>query len=122
MNIRGFLKSIRNANRGLKYVFMHEKNFRLQIFAALIVLLLIFYFDVSTIESLILLLCIALVVTLELVNSAIELLIDLFKPRFSQKIKVVKDILASAVYVFAFFSMIIGIIVFYPYFIEYLQG
>jgi diacylglycerol kinase len=101
---------------GLKAA-LKEPNLRIHCFAMVVVVSLAFYFKVTTTEWGILILCCVLVISLELVNSAIERLCDKVELAPDPKIKFVKDVSAAAVLIAALASAIIGAIIFYHYFI-----
>jgi diacylglycerol kinase (ATP) len=82
---------------------------------AFVVLSLAFYFRVSKYDWGILLLCIGLVLSLELFNSAVEKLCDLVMPEKHPKIKYIKDVMAAAVLMACLFTAIIGLIIFSQY-------
>lgn len=74
-----------------------------------------FFFKITEIEWLIVLLASALVLSLEALNSAIERVCDLYSEEKNLKIKVIKDISAGAVLIAAIFALAIGVIVFWKY-------
>ena len=73
-----------------------------------------FALKVSVTEWMILLSCIGLVVSLEMVNSTIEKICDHVNPHIHPSIKIIKDIAAGAVLWSALISAIIGLIIFLP--------
>ena len=74
-----------------------------------------FYLSIAAIEWCILLLCIALVIGLELVNTALENLVDLVTRERNPLAGKVKDIAAGAVLVVSIITVIIGLIIFRKY-------
>jgi diacylglycerol kinase len=104
-----------HAWNGLKAILKTERNFKVQMAVAILVILLGFFFDISSFEWLILLIHFSLVLSLEAMNTFTERLCDLVHPDYSSKIKIVKDVSASAVLIAAIFAAISGFIVFYPY-------
>jgi len=108
------LKSFVFAFNGLKDCILHEKNFQVQFVVSIIVLALGIFFQLSRMEWVIILLCFAVVLSFEIINSAIEKLCDLVCPTFNLTIKKVKDMSASAVLLAAIISFIIGCIIFLP--------
>ena len=78
--MRKFLRSTKFALKGLKTVFLTEKSFRLHILVAILVILFAWYWGLSETYWIILLLVIALVMALEIFNSAIERLVDILAP------------------------------------------
>ncbi|MDQ2720878.1 MAG: diacylglycerol kinase family protein [Bacteroidota bacterium] len=108
------LKSFVFAIHGLKDCFLHEKNFQIQFLIAVFVTLAGFFFSLSSTEWLIILICFSVVLSFEIVNSAIEKLCDMVCPTFNLSVKKIKDMSASAVLFAAFISFIIGCIIFFP--------
>ncbi|MDO8529085.1 MAG: diacylglycerol kinase family protein [bacterium] len=108
-------KSLKCAIRGLKYAISSERNFQLEIIIALMVIALILIFHIKSWEAIILILMIMWVLTVELVNTIVERVVDILKPRFHPYIGLIKDMMAAVVLFSAVFAIAIGIIVFYPY-------
>lgn len=112
--MKRFLKSFSFALQGLQRCLAQEKNFRIQYFLALFVIAAGFYFSISSQEWISILICIALVLSLEIINSAIEKLADFACPSVNPAIKTIKDMAAGAVLLAAIISFIIGGIIFFP--------
>jgi len=108
--INSFKAAITGVGEGL----ISQWNMRFHLMATCIVIASAFYFRVSTTEWCTLLLCCALVISFELVNTAIEKLCDYIQPEKDEKIRIIKDISAAAVLVSAVIAAVIGVIVFYP--------
>lgn len=108
------IKSFACAFEGLKDCLLHEKNFRIQYVIALLIIIAGLSFSISKMEWLVILLCFAVVLCFEIINSAIEKLCDLVCPQFNLTIKKVKDMSASAVLLAAIISFIIGCVIFLP--------
>lgn len=81
---------------------------------AVLVILLAILLKVSVVEWCILLLCIASVLTAELLNTSLELKTDLLSPGYHETAKHIKDTAAAAVLVVAIISAVIGLIIFIP--------
>ncbi|MFA5188454.1 MAG: diacylglycerol kinase [Patescibacteria group bacterium] len=114
IKLRRLLKSFKYALAGLGKVFWEEQNFRLDLIIALIIILLAIYLEIAAWEFIILILIISLVLILEIINSIIERLLDLLKPRIHQYVKDIKDMTAAVVFVGALASVLIGILIFLP--------
>lgn len=121
MSIKRLLKSFADAFRGLKYAFLHEQNFRIQIFLALVVVVFTFIFPLKIWEIILLILLVITVLTVELLNTALEYFADLLKPRLHHYVSVVKDIMAAAVLISSLGALVIGLIIFLPHFIGLLK-
>ncbi len=112
------VKSIGYAWKGLKYVFVHEQNFRIQVIIGVCVAIVTWYFPLSTIETVLIIGLILGVFILEIFNSVVEKFVDIVKPRLTYQVKLVKDMMAAAVLILSLGAAIIGTIIFYPYIIE----
>lgn len=121
MSVKRFVDSFADAGRGLKYTFNHEQNFRIQIFLAIVVVFLTFIFPLKVWEIILLIVLVMTVLMVELVNTAIEHLTDLLKPRLHHYVLVVKDVMAAAVLVCSFGALVVGLIIFMPHFISLLK-
>lgn len=109
-----FRKSFINAANGIGFLLKSQSNARIEIIIAGIVIITGFLFRISATEWLIILLCIALVLGLEGINTAIELLADKLHPGFDSEIGKVKDVAAGAVLIVSIVAAIIGFIIFAP--------
>ena len=114
--IKRFKRSLGHALDGVKYAVIHEKNFRIELSIASLVLFLIFIFKVKNWEAIILLLMIMWVLISELTNTVLERVVDILKPRIHPYARLIKDLMAAVVLISATVSIIVGIIIFYPYF------
>lgn len=110
-----FRKSITHAFRGIQVVFHAEQSFRLQVFAAVLVIGFATWFQVRFFEWIVLLLLIGTVLSLELINSIFERMVDMFKPRIHPVVRDIKDIMAAAVLVMSVLALVVGGAIFWPY-------
>lgn len=106
------------AYHGLSSVFESEQNFRIHLFAFVIVILFGVFFGLSNLEWIAILSCSFLVLICEVFNTAVEKLCDHISPNYDVLIGKVKDISAAAVLVSSIMSVVVGAIVFIPYLIE----
>src|SRR5690625_4471863 len=102
------------AINGLKEAFIRERNFRIHIFVAIVVMICSFLFNLSAYEWLFILFAIQTVFLAELTNTIAERIIDHIKPEIHPKAKIIKDIGAAIVLIAAIFATITGIIIFLP--------
>ena len=115
MNVRQFKKSVSHALRGIMVVFRSEQSFRLQLTATVIVLALAAWFRISFYEWIVLVLLIGSVLSLEIINSIFERIVDSFKPRIHPMVRDIKDIMAGAVLVVSIIALVVGLMIFYPH-------
>lgn len=113
--LRNLTKSLSYAFRGLAKVAAEEANFRIQLVVAGLVLFLAWVLDLSGSERALLTLAIALVLVLELLNSALERVVDILKPRIHHYVEEMKDIAAGAVLVASLAAVAVGACVFWPH-------
>lgn len=93
-----------------------EPSIKVQVFLSALVTAMGFYFELTAIEWMFQLFAIGLVLTAEGLNSAIEAIADFIHPEFHIKIGHIKDIAAGAVFFAAVIAVIIGLIIYIPYF------
>jgi len=104
-----------HAGQGLLLAFKREQSFRLQLVAALLVLILLLLLPLERWERSLLILASGAVLVLELLNSVVERFVDMVKPRVHEYAKEIKDLAAAAVFVMACTAVIIALIIFWPY-------
>lgn len=113
--MKRFARSVAHALKGLFYTFRNERNFQVELAVAGVVLLLMLWLPLSVTEELVLIVAIVLVLALELVNTAVERIMDILKPRVHPYARVVKDVMAGAVFVVSLGALLLGIVIFVPY-------
>lgn len=113
-----FFQSLKHALRGVCVVFASEQSFRIQVYAALLVLVAGIAFGIRTHEWIVIVLLIGSVLTLELINSIVERIVDSFKPRIHPVVKDIKDIMAGAVLIVSLIAAAIGCTIFYPHVVD----
>lgn len=118
ISLKRLHRSMRDAVRGLVFTFKNEQNFRIQILIAAIVLVAALIFPLRVWEIILLILLVVLVLVMELLNTAFEYFSDLLKPRLHHYVYIIKDVMAAAVFLTAFGSAAIGIMIFLPHFIN----
>lgn len=107
-------RALIHAFRGVKVAFLEERNFRIHAALAMLVVFLGAWFRLPASEWLWILLSIALVFGIELVNTAIENIVDLVSPGYHPLARKAKDAAAGAVLVAAIFALAVGGIIFGP--------
>lgn len=112
--IAKFINSFKYPIKGLRYAYRNEQNLAVDVGVALIVIIAGFLFRINVTEWAILILTVGLVISCELVNTAIEAVVDLVTEEYHPLAKVAKDTAAAAVFVFAIISVVIGLIIFLP--------
>lgn len=107
-------KSFSFAFEGIKSAFKNEPNLRIHLLFATVVVFLGLILKLETLEFAIVVLTISLVITLELINTMLEALVDLVSPEIKPTAKFAKDVAAGAVLISAITSVIVGFLIFFP--------
>ncbi|MFC1709054.1 diacylglycerol kinase family protein [Candidatus Omnitrophota bacterium] len=115
MHRRKLIQSFYHATRGIYYACRNERNMIIHLVIALMVLTASFLLHLDKVEFLIILICIALVLALETINTAFEYMVDLFHgTKENTIVMMLKDVTSAAVLIASIFSSIIGLWVFLP--------
>ncbi len=112
--IKKFINSFKYPIKGLRYAYNNEQNLVVDVGIALVVCIFGVLFHINKYEWAILVLTIGLVISCELINTAIEAVVDLVTQEYHPLAKVAKDTSAAAVFIFALVAIIVGIIIFVP--------
>ncbi len=115
-----FTKSLRAAFDGLVYVVKSEQNARIHLLTAIIALAAGVLLGVSNAELAAIFFAIIIVFIAEIVNTAVEEILDLVEPAKNEQVKMVKDIAAAAVLVASIGAAAIGLAIYAPYVTELL--
>jgi diacylglycerol kinase len=117
-DLKDFGKNLKIAIIGLKTAFFKEQSFRIQVFIGISAFILMFVFPLTICERTIIVLTIGAVLGFELINSQIEKVLDIVRPEFHPKVKVIKDLSAAAVLIVSISSALIGLLIFLPHFLK----
>lgn len=109
-----FLRSFGYAFEGIYYSIRTQRNMRVHLGIGLVATALGLWLGLSLLEWAILLVMMALVFILEMLNTVIESLVDLYTDRFHPLAKIAKDVAAGAVLVAAIFAVGVGLLLFGP--------
>jgi diacylglycerol kinase len=115
------LNAFKHAFAGIRSFFTTEQNGRTQGVVAILVIVFSISLQIDPFEWMLVLGCIALVVCLEMLNSAIEKICNLITTNYNPEIKVIKDIGAGAVLVAAIISTVIGTMIFLPRILQFIN-
>lgn len=107
---------LKHALNGVLLMFKSERNFRIQFSFFIVAIALGAIFNISSIEWIAVLLCSGLVLSLEMVNSAIEKTCNRITTNQEGTIQWIKDVTAGAVLIVSVISLIVGVLIFAPYF------
>ena len=108
------IRSFGYAWEGIRHCFTHEPNFKIHVGFAAAAASMCILLQLTFTEWAVILICIAMVIAMEMVNTAVEHLCNLVYPSQSQVIKKIKDMAAGAVLICAMVAAICGLIIFIP--------
>ncbi|MBD5402104.1 diacylglycerol kinase family protein [bacterium] len=112
---QGFSNTFKNARKGMRLTIKSERNIRVHLFVATLVLISAYCLNFSITKFCILLLTIASVISAEMFNSAIEFSLDaIFHNKYCRMVGMAKDIAAGAVMVVSVTAVMIGVFLFAP--------
>lgn len=115
---QSLLKSFKYAFEGVLHAFRFNRNIRIHLLVALIVIFLSLYFQVTLFEASILGVVILLVIASEMINTAIEEMVNLITTEHRREAKIAKDVAAGMVLITSVGSVIIGILIFVPHILK----
>jgi undecaprenol kinase len=107
-------KSFKFAFNGLETAISKGRNFRIQILVGAASVIMGIIYRISSFEWLSLILIIASVLILELINTAVEEIVNMVSPEIQVRAKIAKDVSAASVLIAAIASVFIGAVIFIP--------
>ena len=116
MRARTLIDSFNCAFEGVVYAFKTQRNIKIHFLAAGIVLLVSLVFKLTKLEILMLLTAIAFVIVTEMINTAIEVAIDMITREYHPLAAIAKNVAAGAVLVSSVLAVIVGYLIFFPKF------
>lgn len=114
MKKKSLWKSFYYAGVGIYSAFLSERNMKIHVSFMILVILAGLYFQISLSEWIACIILFGVVISAEIMNTAIETTVDLAMPEKHPKAKLAKDLSAGAVLVLAIISVIVGLIIFLP--------
>ena len=112
--MKKLLKSFKYAFDGIYTGIKEEQNMKIHIAIMILVIIFGIMLKISKIEWIICIILFGLVISMELINTAIENTVDLITKEKNKQAKIAKDVAAGAVLVSAIVAVIIGLIIFVP--------
>ena len=110
---KNFLDAWKNAINGIIYATTTQGNVKKQLVIAVIVVIASLFFELSKAEFLIFMFTIILIIFAEMVNTAIETVVDLYTDLYHPKAKIAKDVAAGGVVITAIFAVIVAYFLFF---------
>lgn len=109
---KNFIEAWKNAFSGIAHGFKTQRNLRVQLVAGIVVTILGIWLKISFTEWAILMLAVFLVLATEMMNTAVEAVVDLVTEKYNPKAKIAKDVAAGAVVLTAINAVIVSYFLF----------
>ena len=122
---RGLLRFVRSFTfsiAGLKYAYKYEQSMLIHVIATILVITANILLKVQALEWLVTIIAIGMVLSAELINTAIEAIVDMVTLEFHPLAKIAKDCGSAATFVLAVMAVAIGCVVYIPYITELLKN
>jgi diacylglycerol kinase (ATP) len=111
MPLRKWIKSANYAIEGILHAARTQRHMRYHLYAAILILLLSLMLGISWSEFAVLIILSIVVLSVEMLNTAVEMIADVLFPEYDQRAKVIKDVAAGAVLICALGAVVIGYII-----------
>ncbi|MCX6811800.1 MAG: diacylglycerol kinase family protein [Candidatus Berkelbacteria bacterium] len=115
MDFKRLAKSFRFATRGTITVIKEEQNIKIYLLIALVNLVLGWFSHLNYTEWAIIVIAVSVTMGVEILNIALEELLDMISPEYNGRTKVIKDIAAGSALVTAIASIIVAILIYFPH-------
>lgn len=116
MPLRKWVESTNYAIEGILHAVKTQRHLRYHFYAAVLILLLSFILGISQPEFIAITIVVIIVLSVEMINTAIEATIDIIFKDYDNRAKIIKDIAAGAVLITVMGAVVIGYIIFLPHF------
>lgn len=113
MKVRQLIDSFNYAIEGISYAFKTQRNMKIHFLAAILVLVFCLFFNLSKIELIAVLITITMVIVAEMINTAVEAVVDLLTDSYHPLAKIAKNVAAGAVLMTAINSLFVAYMIFF---------
>lgn len=118
--VKNFLNKCKYSLQGLSYSFKNESSFVLVSITASLIIIMGICFDIAFIEWVISFGSLALIMIIELINTAIEATVDMVTQEYNEYAKIAKDCGSAATGIMSVLATIVNLIIFIPYIIKFI--
>lgn len=114
LGMNRFFKSFMYSVAGLKYAYKYEQSMLIHVFITTLVIIGGILLNISMLEWILVIVLMGTVMGAELLNTAIEAVVDLVSPDYHDLAKISKDTASAAVFIFSLSAGIVGLLIFIP--------
>ena len=108
------IEAFNAAIQGIIYTFKYERNMKIHFTMMMLVIIAGIFFNIAMWEWITCFILFGLVISLEMINTALEIVVDMVSPEYNMTAGRAKDIAAGAVLVNAIVAFIVGLLIFLP--------
>ena len=119
-SLHRFFISFKYSYDGLKYAYLNEQSMLLHLMCIIVVIVLGIFFKISLIEWIICITLLTCIMSIELLNTAIEATVDLVTKEKKELAKIAKDTSSASAGIISIFSLVVFILIFVPKIIEFI--
>lgn len=119
-SLRRFFISFKYSFDGLKYAYLNEQSMLLHLISTIIIIVLGIFFKISLIEWIICITLLTCIMSIELLNTAIEATVDLVTKEKRELAKIAKDTSSASAGIISIFSLVVFLLIFVPKIIEFI--
>ncbi len=119
-SLRRFFISFKYSFDGLKYAYLNEQSMLLHLISTIIIIVLGIFFKISLIEWIICITLLTCIMSIELLNTAIEATVDLVTKEKRELAKIAKDTSSASAGMISIFSLVVFLLIFVPKIIEFI--
>lgn len=113
-----FINSINYSMAGLRYAYKNEQSMTIHVSITAVIIIFGIVLHISRLEWVICIFLLGIIMATELINTALEAVVDLITQDYHPLAKIAKDTASAAVFVFSFVAAIIGGLIFIPHIID----
>ena len=113
-SVKRFLNSFRFSWDGLKYAYKYEQSMTIHLVCTIFVIILGIWLKISALEWAICILGLGIIMAIELLNTAVEAVVDLASPEIHPLAKIAKDTASASVGIFSFITILVDCFIFIP--------
>ncbi|MGM9834880.1 MAG: diacylglycerol kinase [Bacilli bacterium] len=118
--IKRFKNSFKYSMQGLEYAYKNEQSMFIHFIVTVFVIIMGLILDISGFEWLITFIVVGMVLAAELINTAIEAVVDMVTLEYNELAKIAKDCGSAATFVLSLIAAVMGLIVYIPHIIDLL--
>jgi len=111
---KSVFQTVKNSLNGFKWYAMEGKSIIIYLFGLIVEIVMGFVYDINGLEWILIVCILGIILSVELINTAIEATCDAITKEYNPLIKIAKDCGSAATFIIFIVAIILNIIIFYP--------